>query len=364
MTSVTHLGLDVHEDSISVSILRPGAVAAEDRRIENTPEALRKLVRGMKSKDLSACYEAGPTGYETFRLLKSMGIACDVVAPALIPRAPGRRVKTDRLDASSLARLHRAGELSSIRIPTLEEEALRDLIRLREDIKSDRRRAQQRLRSFLLRAGRRFSGDRGGTSWSDKFDEWVRRQRFDHPASQTTFDHLLAARDERTAQLKAIEQGIESSCLVPPLLEPVARLRSLRGMRTLTAATIVGEVCDFRRFPTARSFMAYTGLVPSEHSSGQKERRGSITKVGNAHVRRVLVESAWTYRHRPYVNKELEGRMKGQPQEVMAFSWRAQMRLHSRYRRLLDKGGSRKAVVGVARELSGFVWGLMNDKLD
>ncbi|HXF57998.1 MAG TPA: transposase, partial [Actinomycetota bacterium] len=231
---------------------------------------------------------AGPTGYDTHRQLASLGVRCDVIAPALIPRRAGRRVKTDRLDARNLVRLHRAGELTPIRVPTLEEEAIRDL--------------------------------------------WVRGQHFDEPATEAAFRHYLPALDTRRSQLRAIDAEIEVAAKLPPLAGPVARLRCLRGIDILSAVTIAAEVCDFRQFPSAVSSMAFTGLVPSEHSSGARERRGSITKTGNAHLRRVLVEAAWSYRHRPAIGPELRRRTEGQPPEVLAYAWHAQCRLCSRFR--------------------------------
>jgi transposase len=361
VTTVTHLGLDVHKETIAVAILREADRIPDHRTIPNTPEALRKLIRTLnRSQQLRACYEAGPTGYDTQRLLSSWDIPCEVIAPALIPRRAGLRVKTDRLDASALARLHRAGELTPIRIPSPQEEAVRDLIRVREDLKDDKRRVQQRLKQFLLRHGKRYAGNSRG--WSARFEEWVRSVRFDEVATQRAFDHLLAARDNRATQLSAIEAEIADAVLLPPLEPNVSRLLCMRGLNVLSAATIAAEVCDFRRFPTARAFMAFTGLVPSEHSSGATERRGGITKTGNAHVRRVLVEAAWICRHRPAISDGLRKRSQGQPQEVLDFCWRAQTRLNSRYRRLSVHKTGHKVVVAVAREMSGFIWGLMNDR--
>ena len=357
MDNVAHLGLDVHKDSIAVGLLRPAQQVPDHKVIDNTPEAIRKLVSRLDLTSLVACYEAGPTGYDTYRLLQSLGVTCDVIAPALIPRRAGRRIKTDRLDARNLARLHRAGELTAIRVPSRSEEALRDLIRVREDLKDDRRRAQQRIKGFLLRQGRRFPGNSKG--WSAKFDSWVRAQRFEDKAAQLAFDHYLQARGARTVQLAAIDSEIEAAVTAPPLAEPIAHLRCLRGIDTLSAATIAAEVCDFRRFRDAPSFMAFTGLVPSEHSSGTRQHRGSITKTGNRHARRVLVEAAWSYRHRPYVGATLARRTQGQPREVVAHCYNAQVRLNSRYWRLVATRDSRVAVVAVARELAGFVWALM-----
>lgn len=362
-TNVTHLGLDVHKDSIAVAVLRPGELEPDQRVIANTPEALRKLIRRVADRStLVACYEAGPTGYGTQRVLASMNVPCDVIAPSLVPKRSGDRVKTDRLDARNLARLHRAGELTAIRVPTAEEEALRDLVRLREDLKDDRRRMQHRIKSFLLRHDRRCPDHRRG--WSRRYRMWVTAQRFDDPNTQLAFDHLLAALNTRTVQLDAIDQQLGEAAGRPPLADAVARLRTFRGIDTLSGLTIASEVCDFRRFASASSFMAFTGLVPSEHSSGLRERRGSITKAGNAHLRRVLVEAAWSYRHKPYVRPAMAERSKGQSPQVLAYSWQAQVRLHDKFKSVAARKNRNVAAVAVARELAGFVWGLMNERTD
>lgn len=361
MDSFTHLGLDVHKEKIAVSVLHPQEQTPTFRVIENTPEAVRKLVSKLGATDrLRACYEAGCTGYDTYRLLDSLGVRCDVIAPSLIPRRAGSHIKTDRLDSHNLCRLHRAGELTPIRVPSREEEALRDLIRVREDLKDDRRRAQQRIKSFLLRQGRRYPGNSAG--WGVKFDAWVRSQSFTDHAAQLAFDHYLAARTAQDAQLQAVDAEIERVASLAPLAEPVALLRCLRGIDTLAAVTIAVEVCDFRRYATAASFMSSTGLVPSEHSSGARERRGSVTKSGNRHVRRVLVEAAWCYRHRPHVGAGLAKRSEGLPADALAYSWKAQLRLNARFWKLAHKGHKNAAAVAVARELAGFVWGLMTGR--
>ena len=264
-------------------------------------------------------------------------------------------MKTDRSDARNLARLHRAGELTAVRVPSPAEEALRDLVRTREDLRSDRRIAQQRIRSFLLRYGRRYPT--GSGRWGVRYELWLQALRFEEPAAQAAFDHLMGAASVRGAQLcRRSSASIEAAALSGPLAEPVARLRAFRGIDTLTAVTVVTETCDFARFPSAASYMAFTGLVPREHSSGAVRRQGSITKAGNAHVRRVLVEAAWAYRHRPAVRGKLAARQEGQPAELLAYSWKAQQRLHGTYRKLAARRGANKAAVAVARELSGFVW--------
>jgi len=362
MQEPTHIGLDVHKETIAVAVLRPGGIECDERQIPNTPEALRKLFgRYSDRAALRTCYEAGPTGYDTQRLLASLGVSCEVIAPSLVPKRSGVRVKTDRLDARNLARLHRAGELVCVRVPTPAEEALRDLVRAREDLKGDRRIARQRIRSFLLRYGKRYPA--GPDRWSWRFEVWARALRFEQPASQAAFEHLLGAYFMRDTQMAAIDKQIAELALAEPLAGDVARLRAFRGIDTLTAVTLLTETCDFRRFGSAGSFMAFTGLVPSEHSSGQSRHQGSITKTGNSHLRRVLVEAAWAYRHAPALRGKLRARQIGQPPEVLAYSWAAQCRLHGTYRRLAAKKGANKAVVAVARELAGFVWGAMTDRM-
>jgi transposase len=361
MQESTHLGLDVHKETIAVAVLRPGGVECDERVIANTPAALRRLISRFPDRaSLRACYEAGPTGYDTHRLLCSLGIACEVIAPSLIPRRSGAHVKTDRLDARNLARLHRAGELTAVRVPSAAEEALRDLVRTREDLKSDRRLARQRLKSFLLRYGKRYPVPRG--RWGVRYELWLQTLSFTEPAAQAAFDHLVGACSVRDAQLVAIERQIEAAALCEPLAEPVARLRAFRGIDTLAAVTILTETCDFCRFGSAGSYMAFTGLVPREYSSGASRHQGAITKAGNAHIRRVLVEAAWAYRHRPAVRGKLAVRQEGLPPELLAYSWKAQTRLHAVYCKLAARRGTNKAVVAVARELAGFIWGAMTER--
>jgi transposase len=307
------------------------------------------------------CYEAGPTGYDTHRLVDALGFDCDVIAPSLIPRRSGARVKTDRIDVRNLARLHRTGELTSVRVPTGAEEACRDLIRVREEVKSDRRIARQRIRSFLLRYGKRYP--QGPDRWSHRFEVWARSLRFDEPLAQEAFANLLAAYFVRDAQLSEMGRRIEQIAAEEPLATPCALLGSLRGIATLSAATIVSETCDFTRFAEAGRYMAFTGLTPSEHSSGASRHQGSITKTGNAHIRRVLVESAWAYRHAPAVRGKLKKRLEGMPPEVAAYSWACQCRCHGTFRKVVARKGAHTAVVATARELAGFVWGLSTGNL-
>lgn len=361
MNECTHIGLDVHKDTIAVAVLRPNTTEVDERVIPNTPEAIRRLLCRHDPASTSLCYEAGPTGYDTHRTITALCFPCDVIAPSLIPRRSGSRVKTDRIDARNLARLHRAGELTSVRVPGAPEEAVRDLIRVREEVKRDRRIARQRIRSFLLRYGKRYPGPRD--AWSRRFETWTRALTFDEPLATEAFSNLLGAYFVRDAQLAEMGRRIEEIAATEPFSADVARLSTLRGISTLSAMTILAETCDFERFGDASSYMAFTGLIPSEHSSGASRHQGSITKTGNRHVRRVLVEAAWAYRHAPAVRGRLRERLQGAPPEVAAYSWAAQVRLNGTYRRLAAKKGAHTAVVATARELSGFVWGLMTDNL-
>jgi len=356
MDNLTHVALDVHKEQTAVAVLRPGDHEPDQRVIASTPEAYRKLVSRVGTDGVVVCYEAGPCGYDPHRVFTALGVRCEVIAPSLIPRRSGDRVKTDRLDARNLARLHRAGELTTIRVPSEVEEAVRDLVRVREDIREDRRVAIVRTKAFLLRRGIHAS-----KGWNIHHTEWARGLRFTQPAAQEAFDALVGALQTRDVQLRSLDEKIGEWSLREPLAQPVARLRALRGIDTLSAATLAAEVCDFRAFGSAPSFMAFTGLVPSEHSSGARTRRGAITKSGNAHIRRILVEAAWSYRHHPAVGVQLRRRQQDQPQVVITHSWVAQHRLHSKYHRVAACHGPNVATVAVARELAGFIWALMTE---
>jgi transposase len=278
-----------------------------------------------------------------------------VIAPALIPRRPGDRVKTDRRDASQLAVLYRAGALTAIHIPTEQEEAARDLLRCREDIRADLLRARHRLSKFLLRHGRRFTHTK--KAWTKRHAAWLQAQRWPIDALAQTHRAYVRAVDEAVSRLQAVDAELRDLLTLEPLRARVTTLRCFRGIDDLTALTIAAELGDARRFPSAPRLMAFTGLVPSEHSSGASQVRGRITKTGNAHLRRVLVEAAWQYRHHPFRGRSLQLRQRGAPPAIIEQAWHAQHRLHRRFRRLAGRGKPKQQVVtAVARELSGFLW--------
>lgn len=350
------VGMDVHKESIAVAVLESeGAQSRPTLTIPNEPAQIRKLFSRLKKEGaVRACYEAGSCGYEIYRQLAAMGLACDVVAPGLIPVRVADRVKTDRRDAEKLARLFRAGELTSIRVPSESEEALRDLIRCREDAREDTLRQRHHVLKFLLRHGRVFQETK---HWTLAHWKWLRAQRFDEPLAQTVFTTYMTTLETTLARMTALEQDIAQQAERAPYKALVGRLRCLRGIDTLSAMSLIAEICDFARFEHPRELMAYLGLVPSERSSGGKQRRGSITKTGNAHARRIIVEAAWHYRHPPARSARMKKRWEEQPEAVVAHAFKAQDRLHRRYFRLTSRSKpAQVACVAVARELCGFVW--------
>jgi transposase len=356
-TGPIHLGLDTSKDKIAVAVLRWGEQVPDIDVIFNDEASVCRLIARFPEPDrLRVCYEAGPTGFGLHRLLTSMGVACDVVAPALVPRAPGDRVKTDRRDSARLARLHRAGELVAIRVPTEAEEAVRDLCRARADLVEDRTRTQHRLSKFLLRHDRIWRAE----AWTSKHEQWLAGQRFDEAGLRATYGHYRGVLAAREGELAAIEADLAHWYTHGPFADAVTRLAAYRGVAHLGALTIASEVGDWRRFPTARSFMGFTGLVPSEYFSGASVRRGHITKTGNAHLRTQLVESAWAYQHRASLGAVLRRRQDGVDPATAARSWTAQQRLCGRFRRLAARKNSRSIVtVAIARELAGFLWAEM-----
>lgn len=360
--TIKYVGLDVSKEKIAVAIAEEGR--GETRyfgEIPHKPEAVRKLVKKLGEPDtLRVCYEAGPTGYPLYRLLISLGVHCEVIAPTLIPKKPGDRVKTDRKDSIRLAQLYRSGELTSIYVPTPEDEALRDLVRAREDAKEDELRAKHRLTKYLLRNN--IQPPPGVNKFTKKYREWLDTLKFESSASQVVFQEYYHQLKELEQRIKRLEEEIKIQATEGFHAPIIQVLQAFRGVALITAASIAAEIGSFKRFPTPKQFMAYVGLVPSEYSSGERRIQGQITKTGNRHVRRLLIESAWSYRYQPAVKGELKRRLDGLSPEVQAISWKAQNRLHKRYFRLLSKGKeSGKAITAVARELAGFIWAITQD---
>ena len=359
MNKIVHyIGLDVHKETIAVSIAPQNST--EVRRygiIGGTLDAMDKLVKKLAQEniELRLVYEAGPCGFVLCRHLRNKGIACDLVAPSLIPKRASDRVKTDRRDADQLARLYRAGELTTIHVPDQEDEAIRDLVRARTSAMTDQRQARNRLKGFLLRLGFRYTGK---SSWNDAHKRYLSRLVMPQGPQQIAFQEYLHAIDDATARLERLAKAVEDA-LAGWKWEPVVRaLMSLRGVQVLTAMTLVAEVGDFSRFDDPRSLMHFFGLTPSEHSSSDKRVQGGITRSGNAHCRRVLTEAAWHYRLNPKVSEALQNRQEGQSKNVRQIAWKAQQRLHKRFQQLSAKKKSVVAATAVARELAGFVWAI------
>ena len=360
--TITYVGLDVHKKTISVA-LAEGGLRGEARfvgTIPNTAGALTKLAMRLSRKggSLRFCYEAGPCGYGVYRHLRALGHDCVVVAPSLIPRRPGDRVKTDRRDCLGLAKLDRAGELTAVWVPDADHEAMRDLVRARAAAVRALRRARQQLTGFLLRHGRVHSGK----NWTLAHRRWLTTLRFEHPAQQIVLQDYIHAVEDAKARRDALMAQIEA--LLPrwsmaPLVEA---LQAMRGVALIVAVTLVAEVGDLTRFDNPRQLMAYVGLVPSEHSSGPSIRRGGITKAGNGEARRVLIEAAWSYRMQARVSRCLLNRLEGLPKEVRDIAWKAQVRLCARSRRLQAAGKHANVVMAAtAREMLGFAWAIARE---
>ena len=354
MTKTTFLGLDVHAATIAVAMLEDGQEKPEIHEIVNEPAAIRKTIKRLaKGRSLRCCYEAGPCGYMVQRQLTAMGIECQVIAPSLIPQKPGDRVKTDRRDAAKLARLLRSGDLTPITVPTEDQEAVRDLVRAREAARRARTDARHRLTKFLLRHGLRHHA----CNWTHQFWKWVNRVTFTHPALTKTLQHYTDMVLHLDRQIEALDTDIAEIASREPFRDMVAKLSCLRGISTLAAMVILSEVYDLHRFDTASEFMAFLGVVPSEHSSGQRQRRGGITKTGNGRVRRILVEAAWSYRHYPKVTSRQRKMFAQQPPAIADVCRKANLRLTRRFQRLEARGKkSPVAMTAIARELAGFVW--------
>ena len=358
MGKVRFVGLDVHKESIVIAVADGDGSAPEN--VATIPNDTTLLIKRLKKLGhgvtIRCCYEAGPTGYVLYRALRAAGIDCVVIAPSLVPKTAGDRVKTDRRDAVKLARFLRSGDLTEVHVPEAATEAMRDLERSRDDAKKSERVSRHQLSKFMLRYGRRYEGK---TAWTGTHLDWIRKQVFDHEAQNRVLVDYVQAVETATARVarltKDIVELVESWSLQPL----VKALQALRGVQVITAVILAAELGDFARFASAPALMAYLGLVPSEHSSGETKKRGRITRTGNGHVRRILVESAWSYRYRPAMSREIRKRNEGVAPAVQAIAWKAQQRLNGRYKKLLGRGKNKQqTVTALARELAGFVWSI------
>lgn len=356
-----YIGLDVHKASISVAIAEAGRHEPEFRgEIPNEPKAIDTLVRQLSQRfdgqPLLFSYEAGPCGYGVYHQVQASGHDCEVVAPSLIPQRAGDRVKTDRRDAKMLARLSRSGELTPVWVPSLEQEAVRDLTRVREDMKAIEFKARQRLGAFLLRHGQVYAGK---SKWTQAHFRWLETVRFDNPVQQIVLEEYVDAVKEAQRRVAGLEKQMTAALPSWSLAPVVEALMAMRGVGLITAMTVLAEVGDISRFDSPRQLMAYLGLVPSEHSSGGSRRQGGITKTGNGHVRRVLVEASWSYRFPARKTRDIQRRAEKVSPAVQAIAWEAQKRLCGRYRALAATGKVKQQVTtAVARELAGFLWAI------
>ncbi len=362
MSKVRFLGLDVHADTIAASVAEPDGEVRPLGIIPNRLESVRKLVAKLgPANQLKACYEAGPTGYVLYWQLTALGVPCQVIAPSLVPVKAGDRVKTDRRDAAKLARSYRAGDLTPVWVPDAAHEALRDLVRAREDAKQDQLRARHRLNKFLLRHGQ-CPPETVKKSWTQKYMTWIKEKvHFDQPALEATLLDYVHEVDHMAERIELLEKSIDVAIEKAPaeMRAVIEALQALRGVAKITAVSIVAEVGTLSRFEKPRQLMGYSGLVSSEFSSGNRIQRGHITKTGNAHLRRVIMEAAWAYQRRPWVGGALLKRQQGLDQEVKDLAWKAQWRLHHRYNKLAARGKNKNQIVtAVGRELLGFIWAI------
>jgi transposase len=360
MSNVRFIGLDVHAETIAVAVAEPDGEVRALGVIPNRPESIRRLIKKLGPTDqLRVCYEAGPTGYVLYWQLTGLGVKCEVVAPTLVPVKAGDRVKTDRRDALKLARSYRSGDLTAVWVPDAAHEALRDVVRARESAKKDQLRARNRLGKFLLRHGRR--PPTRMHAWTQAHLTWVKTVHFEHGAQETTLLDYLHEVEHMVDRVARLERAIDDAVKTAPerMRAVIEALQALRGIAQVSAVTIVAEVGELSRFPTAPQLMGYSGAVGSEHTSGERTRRSAITKTGNAHLRRIVIEAAWAYRHRPSIGATLRKRQATVGPDVKEIAWKAQHRLHARYRHLTMKGKyPQEAMTAVGRELLGFIWAI------
>jgi len=359
MERINYIGLDVHKKNIVMAESIEAGQAEVVGEYPNTDKGLKKMIKQLKQREseyseVKICYEAGPCGYAVKREIDKAGFNCEIVAPSLIPVQGGNRVKTDQRDAKKLARYYRAGELTMVYVPTEEQEGIRDLIRCRDDLVGDIKRYKQRINHFLIRQGLIYQGK---SHWTGVHRQWIRGLILKHEQLNSILMNYLSSLELLELQLEGINQEIQSIAKKPEYIEKVNALCAYRGIGVLTAMIIISEIVDFRRFRNARELMSYLGLTPSEYSSGGTEKKGSITKCGNSRVRRALIESGWHYIKKPTVTMKMKQDLEKVPQDQRVNPVKSMKRLNQRFYYLMFKGKSRqKAVVAIARELSGFIW--------
>lgn len=361
MSKIRFVGLDVHAETIAVAVAEMEGEVRSIGIIPNNEDSIRRLVKKLGPvEQLRACYEAGPTGYVVYWQLTALSVKCEVVAPTLVPVKAGERVKTDRRDAEKLARSYRSGDLTPIWIPDAAHEALRDLVRAREAAKKDHLRARNRLSKFLLRHGWRRPD--GMKAWTKRHMRWIKAEvHFQQLGQEIVVVDYIQEVEHAAARIERLEGMLDEVIKSAPaeMQAVIDALQALRGIAQVSAVTILSELGTISRFQTARQLMGYSGLVPSEHSSGERTRRGGITRTGNAHLRRVVIEAAWAYRHRPTIGGVLRRRQEKLSSEIKEIAWKAQHRLHTRYRRLTTRGKNKQqTITAIGRELLGFIWAI------
>ena len=364
VSSTIYLGMDVHKDSITIAVLPEGSPAPTkvDRFSADFAKLRRYLDRVAREGALRCCYEASGAGYVLERAMHEWGYECDVIAPSLIPKRPGVQRKHDKRDASELARLYRAGELTPVRIPSEAEERVRDIVRLRETFQRELMKSRHYVLKFLARRGFIY---REGKNWTLRHFAWLKKLQGSASSlvaeDQFVFSEYMALLEYKLQRRDELDRVIEKLALEPYLALPVSHLQCFRGFAVQGAMVLATEIVDWRRFEKPTKLYAYLGLVPREDSSGPRERRGSITKAGNSHCRHVLIQAAWSYRHRPKLSLELKQRQEGMPASVVALSWKAQQRLYKRFHHIANRKSPQIAAVAVARELAGFLWAAMQN---
>ena len=356
-TSITYVAMDTHKKQHRVALVYPNDERVIEFSVKNTPAEIRKMVRKIQRHapgGVAFCYEAGVCGFTLQRRIQALDCQCSVIAPSLIPRKPGERKKTDRRDAKKLLALFKAKMLTEVYPPNERQEAARELTRCREAAQENLKRIRHQLQKMLVRHGYIFTE---GQHWTQKHLRWLGAVEFDQPLLQDVFDCYFTEMRHCLQRVKTLDNELEKLAQSEDYREIAGILRCFYGIKTLTAMTIITEIFDFGRFASARDFMSYLGVTPSEFSSGEKQRKGAITKTGNKRARRLLTEVAWHYRHTYTISKALNERREGQPQWAIDIADRAGIRLRKRYRRLVNQGKMPcKAVVAVARELAGFIW--------